>query len=85
MLYEGCGNAVIVSTLRALHDRAETLRGFSLQAPGRSTAALAELREMVRAIENGDPDTAERAAVEHVRKAGAAVLASLRAAVPTGS
>ncbi len=80
VLAEGCANGVIVATLRTLHNHAQMLRGYSLQAPGRSNAALGELREMVQAIDAGDVAGAERAAAQHVRKAGAAVLASLEAA-----
>ena len=79
VLFEGCGNAVIVSTLRTLHNRAQMLRAHSLQAPGRSAQAASELREVVRAIEAGDVEGAQCAAAEHVRKAGAAVLKSLEA------
>jgi GntR family transcriptional regulator, trigonelline degradation regulator len=77
VVFEGCGNAVIVSTLRTLHNRAQMLRAFSLQAPGRSTEAVGELREMVRAIDAGDVAAAHAAAAEHVRKAAAVVLKSL--------
>jgi DNA-binding GntR family transcriptional regulator len=80
VLCEGCGNAVIVSTLRTLLNSAQMLRGLSLRVPGRGEAALAELWDMVHAVEIGDVGGAERAAAEHVRKMGAAVLASLEAA-----
>ena len=49
-------------------------------ATGRTDAAVGELREMVRAIKMGDVDGAERAAADHVRRGGAAVLESLEAA-----
>lgn len=83
VLSEGCANAVIASTLRTLLNTARMLRGYSLQRPGRTNAAVGELREMVRAIKLGNADGAQRAAAEHVRRGGAAVLESLEAAKAT--
>ena len=79
VLFEGCGNQVIVSTLLALQNRAQMLRPISLRAPGRSEEAVTELREMVNAMDREDAAAAERAAADHVRKAGAVVLKSLSA------
>ena len=41
----------------------------TLAAPGRAAEAIAEHDAIVRAIEARDPDRAERAATEHMRKA----------------
>lgn len=80
-LFAGSGNSVIAATLRPMHARAQMLRAFSLQVPGRADQSLRELRAVVRAIERGDAKTAARYAALHVRNAGAAALSKLDATI----
>lgn len=76
-LYQGAGNPVIASLLRTIQARAQMLRGYSLQTPGRTEKSLEELQQMVDAIEQGDAEAARQIAAAHVRNAGAAAMARL--------
>lgn len=77
VLCEGAANPVIASTLRSITFRVQMLRGVSLRTPGRATESLAELTNLVKAIEAGDADAAAAYAAEHVRNAGAAAFQQL--------
>jgi len=55
------------------------LRATSLQAPGRMSASLAELRELMDALAARDGKAARDAATSHVRQAAAAAIELLRA------
>jgi DNA-binding GntR family transcriptional regulator len=69
VLTEGCDNPIIASTLRPIQARIQMLRGLSLQAPGRQSASIEELRKMMDAIDRGDAKRAGELAAEHVGKA----------------
>jgi GntR family transcriptional regulator, trigonelline degradation regulator len=77
VLCEGAANPVIASTLRSITFRVQMLRGVSLRTPGRAQESLAELTNLVKAIEEGDADAAAAYAAEHVRNAGAAAFQQL--------
>lgn len=66
--------------LRQLHGRVMLLRATSMQLPGRSAQSIMEISAIVKAIDQRDPDTADAAAAEHVRRAAAAAFAVLKAA-----
>jgi DNA-binding GntR family transcriptional regulator len=69
VLTEGSDNPIIASTLRPIQARIQMLRGLSLQAPGRQSASIEELREMMAAIDRGDAPRAGELAALHVRQA----------------
>jgi DNA-binding GntR family transcriptional regulator len=77
-LIEGSGNEALGITLRMLNSRVTLLRATSLQAPGRMSASLAELQELMDALLAGDGGAARDAATRHVRSAAAAAIALLR-------
>jgi DNA-binding GntR family transcriptional regulator len=74
---DGAGNAAIAALLRTLQVRAQVLRGFSLQAPGRMDNSLEELKGLVAAIQSGDSALAAEIAATHVRNAAAAAISQL--------
>jgi DNA-binding GntR family transcriptional regulator len=74
---DGTGNATIAALLRTLQVRAQVLRGFSLQVPGRMDSSLEELKELVAAIERGDAELSAEIAAAHVRNAAAAAISQL--------
>jgi DNA-binding GntR family transcriptional regulator len=78
-LVEGSGNEALGITLRMLNSRVTLLRATSLKAPGRMSASLAELQELMDALIAGDAKAAREAAARHVQNAAAAAIALLRA------
>ena len=77
VLTEGSANPLVESTIRAIHARVQLLRALSLQAPGRAKESLAEIGEVVAAIEARDEDAAAEAAARHVRRAESVALKKL--------
>jgi GntR family transcriptional regulator, trigonelline degradation regulator len=74
---ESASNPVIASMLSNIQARVQVLRGLSLQVPGRSAESLAELEELVAAIDRGDADTAADLATKHVERAATIALGLL--------
>jgi DNA-binding GntR family transcriptional regulator len=79
VLLEGSRNAPIHSILGSLRARIAMLRTTSLSEAGRPAQALAEIREIVEAIEAADPERAATAAARHVEQAARTALGALRA------
>jgi DNA-binding GntR family transcriptional regulator len=76
-LIGGCQNAFIERMLRPLHDRITLLRITSMSQPKRINKSLREVTAIWRAIQNGDPDLAERCCVDHIRAAAVAALSMI--------
>jgi len=76
-LIGGCQNAFIERMLKPLHDRITLLRITSMSQPKRINKSLREVTAIWRAIQNGDPDLAERCCVDHVRAAAEAALSMI--------
>jgi GntR family transcriptional regulator, trigonelline degradation regulator len=79
ILFAGGGNLALHQTAASLHARVRALRSLSLSLPGRSRKSVAELRELLDAIDNDDAEKAARACRRHVANAGAAVTQALSA------
>jgi DNA-binding GntR family transcriptional regulator len=77
-LLEGAGNEALTNTLRLLNSQIMLLRSMSMSAPGRASKSLAELGELVKALEAGDGPAARQAGALHVRSASAVAIALLR-------
>ncbi|MFZ5848856.1 MAG: GntR family transcriptional regulator [Actinomycetota bacterium] len=67
VLFEGSHNSIIGTMVRGLHARMRQLRRVSLGVPGRRPQTLAELKEIVNALERGDAEEARNLATDHVR------------------
>lgn len=80
-LMEGSGNEALGISLRMLNARVMLLRATSLQVPGRSRHSIAELAELMAALDARDGARARAAAVHHVRMAAEAAIGLL----PEGS
>lgn len=78
-LLRGAGNATAARMLEGLHARITVLRATTLGQPGRSARTVIELRTIVHAVRDRDPERAERSCIEHVRTAGAIALVALQA------
>jgi DNA-binding GntR family transcriptional regulator len=77
VLFEGGGNEALRSIAGTLHARVNLLRSLSLSLPGRSAESLAELAEIVAAVQAGDADAAAKACSHHVEAAGMAGFSAL--------
>jgi DNA-binding GntR family transcriptional regulator len=77
VLLAGSGNSALTPLLRALHGRITLLRAMTLAEPGRSKKSFAELREVVRAVEDRDPERAATACRDHVQSAAETALRAL--------
>lgn len=77
-LLEGAGNEALSNSLRLLNSQIMLLRSMSMAAPGRASKSLAELGELVKALEARDEQAARAAGALHVRNASAVATALLR-------
>ena len=77
VLVEGCGNEEVGAVLGGLQARARLLRATSLGQPGRPAEAIAEIDEVVEAIERRDPHAAAAAAARHIEQAAENGLAGM--------
>jgi DNA-binding GntR family transcriptional regulator len=68
-LREAAANTYLDRFLGQVEHAVRRVPVSTLAAPGRAAEAIAEHDAIVRAIEDRDPDRAERAATEHMRKA----------------
>lgn len=80
ILFVGGGNVALQQTASALHARVRALRSLSLSVPGRAQESVAELQDIVAAIEANDAEKAARMCRRHVLNASAAVTEALEAA-----
>ena len=78
-LCAGTHNTALTDLLRMIHGRVTMLRAQTLSTPGRRTASLAELNEIVRALLAREANQTGAACRKHVENA-AAVAAELLAA-----
>jgi DNA-binding GntR family transcriptional regulator len=77
VILHGCGNRIIRELLEGLLARINLLRAKSMSNPGRSKSSLTEMRKILTAIVQRDPDSARKAAEAHVDAARAAVYPAL--------
>lgn len=77
ILLDGSGNAIAKQTLQTLNNRIRMLRETSLAVAARPLKTVEEIRLLMQAIAERNPQAAWEAAVAHVRSAMAAVLETL--------
>lgn len=77
ILFGGGGNVALHQTAASLHARIRALRSLSLSLPGRARKSVAELHDIIEAIDTDDAEKAARACRRHVANAGAAVTQAL--------
>jgi DNA-binding GntR family transcriptional regulator len=85
ILLEGCGNRIVGQMLTQLNNRVTLLRRVSLGTEGRLPRTIAELEEVVSAIEARDPERARLMCARHVESAAEAVGRSLAGGQDAGS
>jgi DNA-binding GntR family transcriptional regulator len=69
MIYKSSGNRQLESILTELHRKIKTYRKLSLSVSGRIEKSIAEHREILRAIENGDAALADALTSRHIERA----------------
>lgn len=80
ILFDGAGNSTIRSILESLQARVAVLRATTVAVPGRGFVSVGEVRAILEAIEQRDPEAAEAAAAHHVRQAAATLSGQLETA-----
>ncbi len=68
-LLAGCGNPFLAQMLRSIHGRVTMLRATTMAQTGRLAKSLAELTDIVSAIETRDANAAAAACRRHVESA----------------
>jgi len=66
LIYQACGNPFLVQQTLTLKNRLKPYRRLQLRMRNRIQQSLSEHRDIVQALEAGDPDAAAHAAREHV-------------------
>ena len=69
IIYSASGSRFLAMTLSELHRKIKSYRKRSLAVPGRLTVSTEEHREILKAIERGDAEEADRLTSLHVRRA----------------
>lgn len=77
-LLDGAGNEALSNSLRLLNSQIMLLRSMSMAAPGRADKSLAELGDLLKALEAKDEKAARKAGSRHVRNAAAVAIGLLR-------
>jgi GntR family transcriptional regulator, trigonelline degradation regulator len=78
IIFSGSGNSVAQSIFRSLVARVNFLRRTSLSQPGRPSESVSEIKAILRAIQDRDPQGASDKCLEHIRRASAMALEGLR-------
>ncbi|HEY6633541.1 MAG TPA: GntR family transcriptional regulator [Rhizobiaceae bacterium] len=71
---KGCGNPLILETIRSLQARLVLLRVSSMSMPGRAQHSLAEMEDIVAALERRDANAAAAACQVHIQRAREAAM-----------
>lgn len=85
VLVEGAGNPILSEMVAGLQRRVTQLRALTLTRSGRPAESLAEIRVILRAIEEGDAVAARHAATHHVAQAALTALTFVRGAENPGA
>lgn len=73
-LLNGAGNEALSNSLRLLNSQIMLLRSMSMSQPGRASKSLAELHDLLVALEKKDARAARRAGIRHIRNAAATAM-----------
>ena len=68
-IYEAAHNRYLLKNLNELQDTLALLQRTTFEVEGRGSLAVKEHADIISAIENRDPDQAERLARHHIRSA----------------
>jgi DNA-binding GntR family transcriptional regulator len=85
LIRERAGNGRLIRSLDMLQDQVRIVFRTSAAIPSRMSKALEEHGSILDALEAADPDRAERAARNHIRRIREAVLNHMRGVRPEGA
>lgn len=85
LVLDGAGNEALTTTLRLLNSRVMLLRSTSMQAPGRAKHSVAELSDLLTALQARDGKAARAAGSLHVRNASVVAIGILQASLAQDS
>lgn len=74
LLFKACKSKPLNSILSTFHHYVQRARKSSLEIPGRAEKVYEEHRNIFKAIEEGNPDLAEKLTIEHIRNAKESVM-----------
>ena len=77
VLFAGAGNPILHQLIGMLQRRVTQLRALTLAQPGRPETSVAEIKDILAAIEASDPRAARQAATHHVAQAFNTVMGIL--------
>lgn len=77
IIYAATGNKMLTKMLSGMHKSIKSYRKMSLSVKGRHECSVKEHRDILRAIEHGDADEADRLTNAHISAALDNILASL--------
>ncbi|MDA9433860.1 hypothetical protein XH88_19095 [Bradyrhizobium sp. CCBAU 51627] len=83
ILLEGSGNPIVADMLRIIHTRVSQLRATSHSNPSRAEPSIAEIREIVAALESRNAEAAWYKCVRHIENAAEAALSVLAVQHPS--
>jgi DNA-binding GntR family transcriptional regulator len=78
VLLGGSQNVVIPSMLRTMNARITQLRRVSLSSAKRLPGSMREIRAVLKAIKNRDPEAAFQASLRHIEQASKVAIAKLK-------
>jgi DNA-binding GntR family transcriptional regulator len=78
VLLAGSRNVIIPTMLRTMNARITQLRRVSLSSPKRLPGSMREIRAVLKAIENRDPEAAFQASMRHIDEAQKVAIAKLK-------
>jgi GntR family transcriptional regulator, trigonelline degradation regulator len=78
VIFAGAGNPILHQLLGMLQRRVTQLRALTLAQPGRPEASVAEIKDILAAVEANDPHAARLAAARHVDQALRTLAEALR-------
>lgn len=77
IIYRAAGNRQLEKILSELHRKIKAYRKLSLSVAGRRERSVAEHREILAAIERGEPELADQLTARHVERALSNVMAAI--------
>jgi GntR family transcriptional regulator, trigonelline degradation regulator len=83
VLFLGADNSIVHQVIAGLHARVAVLRAASLQASGRPSESVVEIRAILDAVAARDGEAAAEAAAFHVRQAARTLFRRLGERAPT--
>lgn len=83
LLFNGCGQTVAWNMVQSLNARINRLRALTIGTKGRSREAAKEMKALVDALCQRDPQAARAASLTHIRRVAQLAMEALQRLAPT--